>query len=111
LARHGVDTQADETLISLFCYQPSALPALLAQLDALPSPTHLLVTAGRATAAAREATQTAPNHPTALRKLRITYLPSLTQSDFDLLLWACDLNFVRGEDSIVRALWAGKPLV
>ena len=26
-------------------------------------------------------------------------------------MWACDLNFVRGEDSLVRALWAGKPLV
>ena len=24
---------------------------------------------------------------------------------------ACDVNFVRGEDSMVRALWAGKPLV
>ena len=27
------------------------------------------------------------------------------------MLWACDLNFVRGEDSLVRALWAGKPFV
>ena len=35
----------------------------------------------------------------------------LTQVDFDHLLWACDLNFVRGEDSLVRALWAGQPLV
>jgi uncharacterized repeat protein (TIGR03837 family) len=38
-------------------------------------------------------------------------LPLLTQRAFDELLWACDLNFVRGEDSLVRALWAGKPLV
>jgi uncharacterized repeat protein (TIGR03837 family) len=38
-------------------------------------------------------------------------LPLLSQRDFDHLLWACDLNFVRGEDSLVRALWAGKPLV
>ncbi|MFZ3218576.1 MAG: elongation factor P maturation arginine rhamnosyltransferase EarP, partial [Rhodoferax sp.] len=35
----------------------------------------------------------------------------LTQRDFDHLLWACDLNCVRGEDSVVRGLWAGKPLV
>ena len=27
------------------------------------------------------------------------------------MLWACDLNFVRGEDSLVRALWAGQPFV
>jgi uncharacterized repeat protein (TIGR03837 family) len=38
-------------------------------------------------------------------------MPLLTQTEFDHLLWACDLNFVRGEDSLVRALWAGKPLV
>ena len=43
--------------------------------------------------------------------LSISYLPTLTQRDYDHLLWACDLNFVRGEDSLVRALWAGKPLV
>ena len=28
------------------------------------------------------------------------------QSDFDAILQACDLNFVRGEDSFVRAHWA-----
>ena len=33
------------------------------------------------------------------------------QPAYDELLWACDLNFVRGEDSLVRALWAGQPLV
>ena len=27
------------------------------------------------------------------------------------MLWACDLNLVRGEDSLVRALWAGLPFV
>jgi uncharacterized repeat protein (TIGR03837 family) len=32
-------------------------------------------------------------------------------TDFDHLLWSCDLNFVRGEDSLVRALWAGAPFV
>ena len=38
-------------------------------------------------------------------------LPWLTQPDFDRLLWACELNFVRGEDSLVRAVWAGAPFV
>jgi uncharacterized repeat protein (TIGR03837 family) len=33
------------------------------------------------------------------------------QQDYDRLLWACDLNFVRGEDSFVRAQWAGRPFV
>ena len=43
--------------------------------------------------------------------LSISYLPALTQVDYDHLLWACDLNFVRGEDSLVRALWAGRPFI
>jgi uncharacterized repeat protein (TIGR03837 family) len=38
-------------------------------------------------------------------------LPYLTQEDYDHLLWASDFNFVRGEDSLVRAIWAGKPFV
>ena len=121
LAQRGVEWAAGETLVSLFCYEPAALPALLAQLDAMPSPTHLLVTAGRASEAVRSAIDLPAGATTApgmdlstgqgLRQLRITYLPMLTQVDFDHLLWACDLNYVRGEDSVVRAIWAGKPLV
>jgi uncharacterized repeat protein (TIGR03837 family) len=107
LAQLGIAAAAGETRVSLFCYEPAALPALLAQLDALPTPTRLLVTAGRASAAVQKATANGP----ALQQLRISYLPTLTQGDFDHLLWACDLNCVRGEDSVVRALWAGKPLV
>ncbi len=45
------------------------------------------------------------------RRARHRWLPTLPQPDFDRLLWACDLNFVRGEDSLVRALWAGAPFV
>ncbi|MFP3562266.1 elongation factor P maturation arginine rhamnosyltransferase EarP, partial [Paraburkholderia sp. SIMBA_049] len=33
------------------------------------------------------------------------------QADFDRLLWVADVNFVRGEDSFVRAQWARKPFV
>lgn len=42
-------------------------------------------------------------------RLRLTRLPFLPQTEFDRLLWSCDLNLVRGEDSWIRALWAGKP--
>ena len=38
-------------------------------------------------------------------------LPFLSQSEYDELLWVCDLNFVRGEDSFVRAQWAARPFV
>ncbi len=43
--------------------------------------------------------------------LRVRVLPFVDQERYDELLWACDLNFVRGEDSCVRAQWAGKPFV
>src|SRR6185436_5733300 len=36
-------------------------------------------------------------------------VPFLPQDRYDELLWACDLNFVRGEDSFVRAQWAARP--
>jgi uncharacterized repeat protein (TIGR03837 family) len=38
-------------------------------------------------------------------------VPFLDQDRYDELLWACDLNFARGEDSFVRAQWAARPFV
>jgi uncharacterized repeat protein (TIGR03837 family) len=38
-------------------------------------------------------------------------VPFIDQDRYDELLWACDLNFVRGEDSFVRAQWAARPFV
>ena len=43
--------------------------------------------------------------------LTIHPIPFLSQKDYDRLLWSCDLNFVRGEDSWIRAIWAGKPFI
>ncbi len=103
--------------ISLFCYEP---PALGPWLDGLvrpnrsAGPARLLVTPGRAARAvqthisSKNGIISAPNGDCSLH---ISYLPALPQTDFDHLLWACDLNFVRGEDSLVRALWAGRPFV
>jgi len=45
------------------------------------------------------------------RNLRVHVLPFVEQEQYDLLLWACDINFVRGEDSCVRAQWAGRPFI
>ena len=44
-------------------------------------------------------------------ELCVQPLPFLSQSEYDELLWVCDLNFVRGEDSFVRAQWAARPFV
>jgi uncharacterized repeat protein (TIGR03837 family) len=43
--------------------------------------------------------------------LTLHVLPFLSQDDYDRLLWVCDINFVRGEDSWVRAIFAGKPFI
>jgi len=102
---------ANERLISLFCYEPAALPDLLMQLSQADERTRLLVTQGRPSAAVAAATHALNLPATGTGQLHISQLPYFSQTDFDHLLWACDLNFVRGEDSLVRALWAGQPLV
>ena len=44
-------------------------------------------------------------------RLDVLRLPMLSQADYDRLLWSCELNIVRGEDSWVRAHWAAAPFV
>lgn len=98
LAARGWAPRPGERVVSLFAYANPALPALL---DALAdTPTLLLACPG-------------PLQPLVADRpgLRHIALPYLAQDDFDRLLWACDLNLVRGEDSFVRAQWAGKPFV
>ena len=97
--------------VSLFCYEPPALAALLAEWSRqglAGQPVELLVTAGRPTQAVKAVLGQLKVDP---ERIKITWLPLLSQTEFDLLLWRCDLNFVRGEDSVLRALWAGKPFV
>lgn len=109
LQAHGIADPAQALVASLFCYEPAALPELLAhwaQQGHLGRAVNLLVTAGRATEAVRACL---PADRSGL--LRLVFLPYLSQKDYDHLLWASDLNLVRGEDSLVRALWAGQPLV
>lgn len=103
-----------ERLVSLFCYEPPALSHLLDHLAGDTQPTRLLVTAGRATAAIKNCIANKNSTQPSWNKresLSFLFLPALSQQNFDQLLWACDLNFVRGEDSLVRALWANKPFV
>jgi uncharacterized repeat protein (TIGR03837 family) len=99
--------------VSMLCYEPAALAALLRQWSArglAGRPVELLVTPGRS-ALAVKAAMAETNSPLDSAGLRITCLPWLSQQDYDKLLWACDMNFVRGEDSVLRALWTGKPFV
>ena len=105
LDERGWKPQAGERVVSLFCYENPALPAML---DALSeAPTLLLATAGHASSQVKKLLG-----PSLTRGgLRAVCLPHLSQTEYDHLLWASNLNFVRGEDSFVRAQWAGKPSV
>jgi len=100
-------TAATDLRLLLFCYAAPALPALLA--DPALAQAHWLVAAGRTQATWRSA-QCAPRTAPCPAQ-RATLLPLLAQTEFDALLRTCNLNLVRGEDSLVSALWAGRPLV
>jgi len=105
LAGWGLQRRDGEQIVSLFCYEQPALDALLDELAR--RPTLLLATFGPAARQVR-----ALLGPSLARgALRAAPLPALSQLDYDHLLWAGDLNFVRGEDSFVRAQWAGRPFV
>lgn len=101
--QHAPKLPPDGLLISLFCYESAGLAQLLAQLAGTPH--HLLVTPGRPLAAVQQALAGMAVQP------HWSVLPYTSQDRFDEMLWACDLNWVRGEDSLVRALWAGQPFI
>ena len=105
-AAQGVALRPGERCVSLFAYADAPTLSLLQHLDS--EPTLLLLAAGAAQAPALTLFDAAGRHG---QHLRVHALPWLTQPDYDRLLRACDLNFARGEDSIVRAMWAGAPFV
>jgi uncharacterized repeat protein (TIGR03837 family) len=104
LARRGWAPQAGERVVTLFCYDNPRLADLLTDLD--DRPTLLLAAPGAATRAIESWSGSGKKG-----LLRCIALPWLAQTDYDRLLWSADLNFVRGEDSFVRAQWAGAPFV
>jgi uncharacterized repeat protein (TIGR03837 family) len=103
---HSADAALD---ISLFCYDDAPVGELLASLAAMPQPVRLHVAPGKPLAAVtRQLGGSGPWHLGRLQVLPFAFLP---QDDFDRLLWRCAVNFVRGEDSFVRAQWAARPFV
>ena len=109
----GWETPAPEVVkISLFCYPNTALAELADVWAAAPYPVLCLIpegTPGATLAAGGE--KLPPGAQLRRGNLEIRVLPFMEQDAYDRLLWACDCNFVRGEDSFVRAQWAAKPLV
>ncbi len=103
----------DALVVSLFCYEPFGLAGLLHCWEQEKRPVLLLIPEGRSLAGVEAAL--GMNLPVGGQvqrgALRIVALPFTDQDGFDALLWHCDLNLVRGEDSFVRAQWAARPFV
>ena len=108
----GLRREPGERVVSLFCYDSAPVKDLVQTLQH--QPTLLLAAPGAAQSLLRHQTHpavTGAEWPDRLGQLRCHPLPWLSQRDYDHLLWSADLNFVRGEDSLVRALWAQVPFI
>lgn len=99
-------------VVSLFCYANPALPALLDAWVEGDSPMVCILPEGVAASSFDAWLAGAVPHAgqTFTRgDLMLATVPFVSQDAYDRLLWACDVNFVRGEDSFVRAQWAAQP--
>lgn len=103
----------DTLLISLFAYENPAIGDLLHAWESSDRPVCCLAPVSRTLPAIEAYARQRLGAGDSVRRgaLEIRILPFLEQSRYDSLLWLCDLNFVRGEDSFVRAQWAARPLV
>lgn len=100
--------------ISLFCYPQANINGLIKSLAAENQATSLFMPHISSMTTMVEKSfnfNFTNNKKLQLGSLTIHLLPFLSQADYDRLLWACDLNFVRGEDSWIRAVWAEKPFI
>ncbi|GAB4295596.1 MAG: elongation factor P maturation arginine rhamnosyltransferase EarP [Thiohalomonadaceae bacterium] len=100
--------------LTLFAYDCVHITPLLHHWEHSSRPLRVLVPEGalaRRIGARYGAAEAAAGAVLGAGALTVHVLPFIEQDRYDRLLWACDVNFVRGEDSFVRAQWAGRPLV
>ncbi|QFU22924.1 elongation factor P maturation arginine rhamnosyltransferase EarP [Shewanella eurypsychrophilus] len=104
----------DDTLISVFSYESPALQSLCQLWQQSIKPVHALIPMGRSLnslSALLPIDSLAPGMTFTLGALTIHILPMTDQDTYDRLLWSCDFNIVRGEDSFIRAQWAMRPFI
>jgi uncharacterized repeat protein (TIGR03837 family) len=114
LAKLGVLPQEMDALkVSLFCYPEAPVSELFQAWEQGGTRVSCLVPEGvaRDKVAAFLGAEAQAGAAATRGALTVRVIPFLPQTDYDRLLWACDLNFVRGEDSWVRAQWAARPFV
>lgn len=106
-----VDAMNYQQKISLFAYSQSQIRPWLELLASSAQSTLLLVPQGLL---ATDLTQLYSELKTGRfddKSLSIRILDFMPQPMYDQLLACCDINFVRGEDSVIRAHWAGRPFI
>lgn len=115
LSSLGVDADVTQaaTRVSLFCYPSAPVSELFDAWETSSQPVLCLVPEGVAAVQVQRFLQQVPQAGVSVRRRQLTVqvIPFLSQPDYDRLLWSCDLNLVRGEDSLVRAVWAGQPFI
>ncbi|WP_442800669.1 elongation factor P maturation arginine rhamnosyltransferase EarP [Shewanella sp. AS1] len=123
LGLQGIDDE--DTVISIFSYESPALDALCRHWQDSGShidtnsksgnKIHALLPMGRSLNSLKawlpELDSVKPGDSYRHNKLTLHILPMTDQQGFDRLLWSCDFNIVRGEDSFLRAQWAAKPFI
>ncbi|WP_422777393.1 elongation factor P maturation arginine rhamnosyltransferase EarP [Pseudomonas mediterranea] len=110
----GVERAPDARLISLFAYENAGLASWFDAMAGDAQPSHVLVPVGRVLGDVEHWLGIAGLEIGALHRrgaLTVQVLPFVRQDQYDQLLWCCDFNAVRGEDSFVRAQWAGRPFL
>ncbi len=100
--------------VSLFGYAGAPYESLARAVAAHSGPVWLLLPEGVGGGAleaweSRQSSRRNGKDGGARREIEVLRVPFLHQDRYDQLLWACDMNFVRGEDSFIRAQWAGRP--
>jgi uncharacterized repeat protein (TIGR03837 family) len=100
--------------VSLFCYPHAPIRSLLQAMTESIQPVECFVPTGSSLGKIAKffgRAQIEVGDTLTKQQLRLTVLPFLTQAEYDQLLWCCDLNFVRGEDSWIRALWSANTFI
>jgi len=92
--------------VSLFTYEKAPVESLVDACARLGKPVWIVAPEGHA---ARLLASRSEDDRERCGDVEMFVVPFLPQDRYDELLWACDVNFVRGEDSFVRAQWAGRP--
>lgn len=110
----GVHRTPGSRLISLFAYENAGLASWFDTMAAATQASHVLIPEGRVLGDVQRWLGIDGLKAGAVQQrgaLTVQVLPFVRQDQYDQLLWCCDFNAVRGEDSFVRAQWAGRPLL